>query len=336
MKNIIDLKFVSYLLMGLTLLFLFNYHLMTALIGGMVIFLIVNKLYDLIGTKVHSKLAHKVTLLIISIFTVGTLSLIGIGVYNALHFGQSNFENLINDVLTVLQQIKVYLPEGLLEYVPQDLLALKSHVAEILKKSAPEMISVTSSSVKGVLHVIIGMLIGGVVAFSFLNTTQKQEYGSFTKELLARITLFTQIFQKVIFAQVKISAINTILTAIYLLIILPIQGINMPYAKTLVILTFLFGLLPVIGNLVTNALIVLLSLMVSFGVAIGSLIFLIVIHKLEYYINAKIIGEQIKTSIWEMLIVIIVMESVFGVVGAVLGSVVYGYIKEELRVNYLV
>jgi predicted PurR-regulated permease PerM len=76
--------------------------------------------------------------------------------------------------------------------------------------------------------------------------------------------------------------------------------------------------------------------MVSFDVAIASLAFLVIVHKLEYYVNAKIVGEQIKTSIWEMLIVMLILESAFGVLGAVLGPVLYGYIKEELQKNKLV
>jgi len=198
------------------------------------------------------------------------------------------------------------------------------------------MISATTSSVKGILHVIIGMLIGGVVAFSFLKDEKKIEVKGIAKEMLSRMTIFANVFQKVVFAQVKISFINTLLTGAYLMVALPLFGIDIPYAKTLVLLTFLFGLLPVIGNLMSNALIVLLSLMVSFEVAVASLVFLVVVHKLEYYVNAKITGEQIKTSIWEMLIVMLVLESVFGVIGAVLGPVMYGYLKEELRLHNMI
>ena len=109
-----------------------------------------------------------------------------------------------------------------------------------------------------------------------------------------RVKNFTNVFERVIFAQGKISAINTSLTAIYLLIVLPMFNINLPYAKTLVLLTFLVGLIPVLGNLISNTFIVLLSVTSSLKVGIASLAFLVIIHKLEYYINAKIVVTRQK------------------------------------------
>ncbi len=125
------------------------------------------------------------------------------------------------------------------------------------------------------------------------------EVKPFTKSFLARIFLFTDVFCKVVVAQVKISSINTILTAIYIFALLPSFGISMPYGGTIVLLTFLLGLIPVLGNLIVNTIVVIISLTVSFKLAITSLVFLMVIHKLEYYINAKVVGGKMKIYVWE-------------------------------------
>jgi len=289
------LKQSSYILMASAILFLFQFHLMTSLIGAMAVFLMVNVLHQWIGTKVHSRFAHKVTVGIISVVVVSLFVLIGIGIYSGLSFGKANFANLSSDVLNIIQRLRDYLPPGLVKYIPEDLLELKAKLTENITQHMPSMITATTSSVKGIFHVIVGMLIGGVVAFSFLKNEDKIESKGIAKEMIGRISIFANVFQKVVFAQVKISFINALLTGAYLMVALPLFGIDIPYAKTLVLLTFLFGLLPVIGNLMSNALIVLLSLMVSFEVAMASLVFLVLIHKLEYYINAKITGEQIKT-----------------------------------------
>ena len=68
---------------------------------------------------------------------------------------------------------------------------------------------------------------------------------------------------------------------------------HVPLAKTVLVITFLVGLLPVVGNLISNTIIVILSLSVSLPVAIASLIFLVVIHKFEYFLNAHMIGTQV-------------------------------------------
>jgi predicted PurR-regulated permease PerM len=101
-------------------------------------------------------------------------------------------------------------------------------------------------------------------------------------------------------------------------------------AKTLVILTFIVGLLPVIGNLISNTLIVAVALSVSFPAAVTALIFLILIHKLEYFLNARIIGGQIEARAWELLIAMLVMEAAFGIPGVVAAPIFYAYIKREL------
>jgi len=76
--------------------------------------------------------------------------------------------------------------------------------------------------------------------------------------------------------------------------------------------TFLTGLLPVVGNHISNFVIVVVSLSHSLDVAIGSLVFLIVVHKLEYFLNARIVGSRVKSSAWELLLAMLVLEAAFG------------------------
>jgi len=100
-----------------------------------------------------------------------------------------------------------------------------------------------------------------------------------------------------------------------LMTILMKEGLLQP--KTLIIITFLAGLLPVIGNLISNSVIVVVSLGQSLQIAIASLLFLIVIHKLEYFLNARIIGTQIRAQAWELLLAMLAMEAAFGIMGVV-------------------
>ncbi|MER3547327.1 MAG: hypothetical protein C4338_06855, partial [Rhodanobacteraceae bacterium] len=113
-------------------------------------------------------------------------------------------------------------------------------------------------------------------------------------------------------------------------------GVHMPLAKTLVVITFVVGLLPVVGNLISNTLIVILSLTVSLWIALGSLIFLALIHKFEYFLNAKIVGGQIRARAWEILLAMLVMEAAFGLPGIVAAPIYYAYLKNELEVAGLI
>jgi predicted PurR-regulated permease PerM len=140
----------------------------------------------------------------------------------------------------------------------------------------------------------------------------------------------------VVFAQVRISALNTGLTALYLAVVLPMFGAHLPFTKTIIVVTFFVGLLPVVGNLFSNTIIVVVSLSVSLAVAIASLVFLVVIHKLEYFLNAHIVGTQIHAHAWELLLAMLVMEAAFGMVGVIAAPIYYAYLKDELASRGLI
>jgi len=106
--------------------------------------------------------------------------------------------------------------------------------------------------------------------------------------------------------------------------------VHLPLTKTMVAITFVVGLLPIVGNLTSNTIVVIVSLAHSPAVAVASLVFLVVIHKLEYFLGARIVGTRIKSQIWELLIAMMAMEAMFGVPGLVAAPIYYAYVKSEL------
>lgn len=86
-----------------------------------------------------------------------------------------------------------------------------------------------------------------------------------------------------------------------------------------------------------NTLLTVLYLFVALPAAgIVSLIFLVVIHKAEYFLNAKIIGEQVNAKAFELLLVMIIFEHLFGIGGIVLAPVCYAYLKKELIAHKII
>jgi len=64
-----------------------------------------------------------------------------------------------------------------------------------------------------------------------------------------------------------------------------------------------------------------------------ALIFLVVIHKLEYFLNSKIIGDRIKNPMWLTLLGLVLGEKLMGIPGMILAPVVLHYIKVEASRN---
>jgi len=131
----------------------------------------------------------------------------------------------------------------------------------------------------------------------------------------------------VIGAQIVISIINTGLTAVFL----AWNGFH--FSTVIIVLTFFCGLLPIIGNIMSNTLIVGVAFTISPRMALFALIFLVVIHKFEYFLNSKIIGDRIKNPIWLTLIGLILGEKLMGIPGMILAPVVLHYIKVEASRN---
>ena len=179
---------------------------------------------------------------------------------------------------------------------------------------------------RGLAHALVGAVLGVLVFFRASTTFERP----LAAALARRICRLDAAFRSVAKAQLEISAVNTVLTALYLLAALPLFWIRVPLSGTLVALTFVCGLLPVIGNLVSNSFVVLLSFGVSPWAALASVVFLVVVHKLEYVLNAKIVGARIGAAVWETLLAMIVLDAVFGVSGLVLAPVIYAWIKAEL------
>lgn len=327
---------VSYLFMGCFILLGFLLHLMPMLIAGFVIFFMTNWVYSKIKPFVRGGIANSLSVLVITFISVVVICAIVLGLYHAIHSKSIQLDDFEQNIYQLFQQFKTQIPPFLGNYIPDDILEFKDSLISLVKKSSADIVQLTSNSAKLFTHIIIGLILGALVAFSLLSHDREPSNKPLIIALKTRLSTFAKIFSLVIFAQVKIALVNTILTAIYFFAILPLFDIHMPYGKTMVLLTFLLGLLPIIGNLMVNVIVVAISLTISFKVAVASLIFLVLVHKLEYYINAKVVGGHLKISIWELLIAMILLESLFGIMGVVLGPVVYGYLKEELKSKQLV
>ena len=88
-------------------------------------------------------------------------------------------------------------------------------------------------------------------------------YATVARELVNRCETFYNSFARVIGAQIIISVINTALTAIFL------TWNDFPFATVIIVLTFLCGLLPIIGNLLSNAAITIAALTVSMWLGVA-------------------------------------------------------------------
>ena len=320
----------GWILMAGALMLTLQLHLLPSLLAGLLVFELVHilaprmRLWRLGHT--WSKVAA-VTLL--SAIVVSLLTLAVFGVITLLRSELGSPGGLLRELATILDRSRNILPPWLVDKLPGNPDQLREAASEWLRAHGKEMQAFGAGFGRALAHILIGMIIGAII--SLREARPHREIGPLTQSLSERIGRLGEAFRRVVFAQVRISALNTTLTAIYLTVVLPAFGVHLPFVKTMIAVTFLAGLLPVIGNLISNTVICIISLSHSLEVTLGSLAFLVIIHKLEYFANARIIGTQIRSRAWELLVAMLVMEAAFGIAGVVAAPIFYAYLKDELK-----
>ena len=179
-------------------------------------------------------------------------------------------------------------------------------------------------SILGMIAAVSLFLKTGLDPYRGTHAVKNNLYSISCDEVSTRFRDFYRSFATVMGAQITISLINTALTGLF------VVAVRMPHAPLLIAITFLCGLVPIIGNLVSNTIIVFVALTVSLKLAIGALVFLILIHKLEYFLNSKIIGRRISNPVWLTLIALIIGERLMGIPGLILAPVVLNYLRVEM------
>jgi predicted PurR-regulated permease PerM len=325
----------AWLLAGGALLLVLWLHLLPALLTGLLVYELVHLLAPRLRIgrirRQHGKLAA-VTILALGVVLLLTLAALGVVAFVRSETG--SLPTLLQKMAEIIESWRTVLPAGVVESLPEDVDELKEVAVAWLRTHAGALQHAGAEAGRTLVHILIGLGIGALVA---LHDVQPPEaLGPLARALQERAGRLGEAFRRVVFAQVRIAALNTLLTALYLGVALPIAGLHVPLTKTMIAVTFFVGLLPVVGNLVSNTIIVILSLSVSLSVAVASLVFLVVIHKLEYFLNAHIVGTQVQAHAWELLLAMLVMEAAFGIPGLIAAPIYYAYLKDELVSRKLV
>ncbi len=328
----------SWIIAAIVLLFILLFDLLPALLGGLLVYELVHLITPRITKLFPNFIPGKHTKFwaagLLAVTIVSLLVLAGVGVMTFFRSEAGSITVLLGQLAQIVEDSKNILPSWVFDHLPDDAVTLKERLSAWLREHATSLQSVGTGAIRGTVHVLMGMVIGGMVAVR--EVVNINYLKPFAHALMSRASILSDSFKRVVFAQLRIAAVNAMFTGIYLAVVLPMMDIQLPLTKTLIAITFVAGLIPVLGNLISNSIITIVSLSHSFGVAVGSLIFLVVIHKLEYFLNARIVGGQIRAFAWEILIIMIIMESIFGIAGVIAAPIYYAYIKAELRARELV
>jgi predicted PurR-regulated permease PerM len=209
---------------------------------------------------------------------------------------------------------------------------LKQGLLEEGAKSLGEVFAAFNGVLKGVIYFIFALVL------NFLWFAERKRIETvFTAQgsslltyvfrfVVRRMTTFYVHFRTVMGGQVIISAINTAITFVAMLVL------GLPHKTSLTCIIFLCGLLPVVGNLVSNTILTITAFLTTGPLAAGICLgLLVVIHKLEYFLNSKIIGTIVRLPMFVTLLSLLLGEAVLGVIGMIIAVPFVLTLKDELE-----
>jgi len=311
--------------MAASLWFILYFKLVPALVAALVVYSLIHALAAQIAGRLFSHSRAKIlavsliVLCIIAASASATVLLVGFA------------RGQLGDLPELLKKMAAIIDNARERLGMEPAEDSKGLLANGLRSHSQQLQQLGSEVGRTLINALLGIVIGAMAAFE-----TRRPATPLSLALFERLRRLEASFEKVVFAQVQISALNTALTAAFLLVALPLFGVELPMRKTLVGFTFIVGLIPIIGNLVSNAAIIIMALDVSSGAAVASLVFLVVVHKLQYFLNARIVGVQIRASAWEILLVMLCFEVAFGIPGMIMAPIIYAYTKAELAERALI
>ena len=319
--------FSAWAIAAALLWFVLRFDLLPALLAGLLVFELVH-VQTIRLTFVRERRARVLAVALLAVVVVGMLSLATFASMLFFRSETGGYVLLMKKSAEVIQSWRGLLPAWIVHSLPTDADGLQSSIVSWLKEHLTAVQTFGKEGTTVLVRIVIGMVIGALIALR--QADPPVDYRPLALALANRATRFAESFRLVVFAQVRIAAVNAALTALYLALVLPLLGIHLPLIKTMIAVTFVAGLLPVVGNLISNVVVVLVSLSVSPFVALGSLVYLVAIHKLEYFLNARLVGKQIEARAWELLLAMLLMEAAFGIAGLIAAPIYYAYLKDEL------
>ena len=323
-----SLRLRSILVAAAVLLLMLWLHLLSALFAGLTGYVLYRRVRAFTGPVHGHWTVRAVRWLIVSTAVIG----LGVALLAGfeLLFKSGGLGRLMQLVADTLDQLRATAPAWVVSRLPESADAVQLAASRWLREHSGEMQRWGIDALKILVKIIIGLVIGLMAA-----AARPETEGPPPRPLIlvaqARMLQLANAFGDVFSAQLRISLINAILTGIYLLVVLPAFGYNVPLAPTLVGFTFFASLIPIVGNLLSNAAITVAALTVSVWVGIASLGYLVVIHKLEYFLNARIVGGRTNVPTYSMLAAMLVLEAAFGIAGLVAAPIYAAWLTRELR-----
>ncbi|MDE2429165.1 MAG: hypothetical protein KGM99_10575, partial [Burkholderiales bacterium] len=194
----------------ITLLLVLKAGLLVALFSGLLMYSLIHLMAPMIARKFSHRQPRMIAVaLLATLLIVAVIALIwAIQVF--LRSDAGNFQTLLQKLADIIEQSRSQLPVWVSSNLPEDVGALQEMIAHWLREHANEAKLLVPEAGHLLVHLLLGMIIGSMIALR--DASGDENHKPFAAALQQRVANLGQVFQKIVFAQVRISLINTVLS----------------------------------------------------------------------------------------------------------------------------
>ena len=207
---------VSYVLVAAMTAAVLWLHLLPAAIAGFLVYTLARKLEARLRARhAVSKRAKAIAVIGVVLMAALILAGLGLGIGRLVEHGHG-LEGMLTRVADVLDNLRESLPAAVADYVPLSVTELRTRLVEMLKEHGHQVSTLGIDGLRASALTLVGLILGAMVAWS--DTPDPARHKPLAAALMTRLARLAEAFDAVVFAQVKISALNTALAAVYLLL----------------------------------------------------------------------------------------------------------------------
>ena len=315
-------------------IFMLQLRLGFGLIVCLVLFTVCRAIWKRLPYKWPAAIRNGVTIVSLLLGVVG----LGWSGAQAMRYGVKTLSGQTDQMfayaLIALSDIRARIPKAVGKHLPQDIGQINSLIEQAGTLFGQNALGFGATGMHLLFQFLFALLIAATCCTRPLfNTTL---YQPFRREWLNRVHEYSECFSQLMTAQMYVALWNAFCTSIFLYGVLPLLGVELSFREALVVFTLFASLIPALGNIVANGVMAFLCLPHGATIVVSAVVFLFIVHKAEYIINARIIGKNVQATVPEMLIAILIGECLFGLPGLILGPVSYAYLTMYLIKQKLV
>ena len=280
-----------------------------------VTFVVLSRGLGFLGARAGRLIGHSEHRGIVAVLLL-LVGLLGLGIWGGVHAGGRFYAQIImlgegKPLAELLMSLQEDVLRRLPPWVPMDGL-------EGLKHKVPELIDPAMNYLRATGRTLLQVLIGLILAVLYLLDREPVDAlmrdvpdEGITGHLRRYLGYLCEAVVITITLQVLVALINTLLT-------LPVLwALGLPHKVAFTVLIFVSSLVPVVGNLVSGAVLIVASYVYKGPVAVG--IFLVttfILHKIEaYFLNPRLAARHVKLPALVLIISLILFEHMFGIIG---------------------